>query len=462
MKKIIIFCLIGLFLVGCEKKGCNNELFEFGHSGILTFYVDESPIDALKNIKVRISNKGKEKILSLDDGNIKVNNFKFDEVGEYNAEVIYNNKVYKLRYKVEIRKWNKETDILWYKEEKNNYEIKTASELAGLAELVNSGNDFSGKTINLKCDVDLANFAWIPIGTNGLGTQIEYNKYFSGVFDGNNKTIYNLYTKANHPSLSEHLDENTSYYHFGLFGYVKNATIKNVKIKNVNIQNGMTNGYVRSMQGTAALVGHANGEVLIENNKILGNIIIKGEYKVGGLIGSSSGKSITIKNSYLRGDSNSFIGGSDSEFKDTNNFGGILGFSSSINTIIDNIISDIDVDGFTCGGIIGNVSEGSLIISNAVIYGEISNKEGSVVGGIIGGRFAEMNLKNCYIIGKVSSKDMLYSDVCVSKYGDINTDIVLENVYYNSDNFNEGINNSLNIIGISLEDIMKQLPNNLK
>lgn len=462
MKKIIIIVFLILCLVSCEKKGCNNDIFEFGHSGVLTFYVDENPLDKLKDIKVKITSKGKENVLSLDNQSFKVNKFKFDEIGDYVAEVIYNNKSYLLKYKVEIRKWNQKVDTSWYQENENIYTIKNANQLAGLASLVNEGNDFSGKTVTLACDIDLANLPWIPIGTNGTGKQVEYNKYFSGTFDGNNKTIYNLYTKALHNAVGEHLDESTSYYHFGLFGYVKNAIIKNVKINNVNILNGMTNGYVRSMQGTGALVGYASGDVILENNKVLGNISIKGEYKVGGLIGSCSGSSIVIKDVSVRGGSNSFIGGSDSEFKDTNNFGGILGFSASGNTKFENIISDIDVDGYTCGGIIGNATEGSMTISNACIYGDISNKEGSVVGGICGGRFINMTLSHCYIFGSVSSKDKTYADICVSKYGDTGVVISCNEVYFNSDNFKEDVNNTLSISGLSLEDLKNKLPDILK
>ena len=366
MKKIIFIMLVFIFLIGCDKKGCNNEVFEFGHLGVLTFYIDESPNDVLKNIKVRIISKGKERIINLEDKSIKVNNFVFDEVGEYIAGVQYKNRTYSLKYKVEIRKWDGKSDTSWYDENKDIFEIDNANQLAGLASLVNNGNNFENKKIVLKYDVDLNNLPWEPIGSNGIGCLVNYDKYFSGNFDGNNKTIYNLFTKAKHDKIGEHLDQNTSYYHFGLFGYVKNAVINNVTLYNVNIINGMTNGFVRSMQGTGALVGHSSGEVSLENNKVLGNILIKGEYKVGGIVGSSSGNMISIKNCYIRGDTSSFIGGSDALYKDTNNFGGVLGFSSSLRVELENIISDINVDGFTCGGIIGNAVDGDVTLKNTV------------------------------------------------------------------------------------------------
>ena len=225
----------------------------------------------------------------------------------------------------------------------------------------------------------------------------------------------------------------------------------------------MGNEFKRSFQGTGALVGYTNGEVLIENVKVLGKIKIKGEYKVGGVVGSCGGSSITVKNTYVRGDDNSFIGGTDEEYKDTNNFGGLVGFTATSKTIIDNVLTDIDVDGYTCGGIIGNVTEGTFSLTNACVYGNISNKEGSVVGGLVGGRFVNMKLSNCYVVGSVSSLNNTYSDILVSKYGDSSVNIEVENVYFNNTSFdNEKVHNSLNATSLSKEELDKKVPSNLK
>lgn len=463
MKKILFVFMLLLFIVGCDNKGCNNEVVEFGHSGVLTYYLDENPTEKLKSIKLKVTNKGKEINYPLSDKSIVVKNFTFDKIGEYTANVTFNNKNYTFKYKVEIRKWDGKTSTTWYSDTKDTLLISNANELAGFAKLVNEGNAFSGKVVKLKYDIDLNNLPWIPIGTNGVGSYSEFNKYFSGTFDGDGHIVYNLYTKANHPSSGEHLDVATSYFHFGLFGYVKNGTIKNLNIQNVDITNGMGNEYKRSYQGTAAVVGYTNGEVLIDNVKVLGQISIKGEYKVGGVVGSSSGTSITVKNTFVRGDKNSIIVGTDAEYKDTNNFGGLVGFTATSKTIMENVVSEIDVDGYTCGGIIGNVSEGTFELTNACVYGNISNKEGSVVGGFVGGRFVSMSLTNCYFIGSVSSLEKTYADVAVSKYGDSSVNITIKDVYFNNTGFDgEKVNNSLSIIGLSKEEINSKLPNNLK
>ena len=103
-------------------------------------------------------------------------------------------------------------------------EINSAAELAGLAVMVNNGNTLEGKTVNLMTNIDLNGKAWTPIGT-GLGN--ETSKAFKGTFNGNGKTITNLYVNTK---------DEVGQVPAGLFGYVSyNATISNLKICNVNI-----------------------------------------------------------------------------------------------------------------------------------------------------------------------------------------------------------------------------------
>ena len=68
--------------------------------------------------------------------------------------------------------WDGTVDTDWYTNAADGtgtankpYEISTAAQLAGLAELVNDGTaEFSGKTIKLAEDIDLDKREWIPIG----------------------------------------------------------------------------------------------------------------------------------------------------------------------------------------------------------------------------------------------------------------------------------------------------------
>ena len=75
-------------------------------------------------------------------------------------------------------------DTDWYNDTDKAFEIKTASDLAGVSKLAGEGNDFAGKTLTLAGDIDLAGKTWTPI------------KSFAGEFDGNEKTITGLQLEA--------------------------------------------------------------------------------------------------------------------------------------------------------------------------------------------------------------------------------------------------------------------------
>lgn len=129
-------------------------------------------------------------------------------------------------------------DTSWYSDELETYHISTASELAGLAVLVNEGNNFLGKTIILDRDIDLKEYKWESIGwsmpCNGPLNGQDYP--FCGTFDGNYHKIKNM---------SIH----TTRSNVGLFG--------------------------RTMIGFSV------------NNLGLENCSVKGEYYVGGIVGDN-------------------------------------------------------------------------------------------------------------------------------------------------------------------------------
>ncbi|MDR1943211.1 MAG: hypothetical protein LBQ19_00145, partial [Synergistaceae bacterium] len=60
-------------------------------------------------------------------------------------------------------------DPTWYNTTDTSFTLTTADQLAGLAELVNGGNNFSGKTVYLGNDISLLGYqagdGWTPIGT---------------------------------------------------------------------------------------------------------------------------------------------------------------------------------------------------------------------------------------------------------------------------------------------------------
>lgn len=100
----------------------------------------------------------------------------------------------------------KEVDSSWYDEKESKFTINKASELAGLAQLVNNGTRFEGKTITLENNLDLGNYDWTPIGN-----VVSYpGQTFAGTFKGNNKVISNM------KAVSKTKDHATA----GLFGSI--------------------------------------------------------------------------------------------------------------------------------------------------------------------------------------------------------------------------------------------------
>lgn len=127
--------------------------------------------------------------------------------------------------------------------------------------LVNSGTNFLGKTINLLCDIDMNGDEWIPIGVNGYP--------FRGSFNGNNHVIKNMVLRLN---LSLGTTASTRY--IGLFGLVgTNSQTSNILIKDIIIDKSCQMKY-DSYTGTiycSYVVGTLN-EGTIDNCKVYANV----------------------------------------------------------------------------------------------------------------------------------------------------------------------------------------------
>ncbi len=243
--------------------------------------------------------------------------------------------------------WNgTDIDTDWYSDETaDSFEIGTAAELAGLAQLVNNGNSFSGKTIVLTASINLDNKPWTPIGTSG--------NPFKGNFDGQNNTISNLF-----------IAQATN--NAGLFGLVGvrlesncNPVIENVSIVNARID--CTSG-----NNTGALAGTTYGTTL-SNCHVSGSISIicphtSASYNqlVGGLVGQGYTGTITDC---------SVIG--DIEIKGGVCVGGIngYGYASAYNCVVKDTSGEKGlVFSFSqVGGINGWCGEGSIEISGCTV-----------------------------------------------------------------------------------------------
>ena len=174
--------------------------------------------------------------------------------------------------------WDGTADTSWYNDEDTEFVITTAEQLAGLAELVDGGNTFAGKTVKLGNDIDLYLLADNdePTPFNPIGSY-RNEKAFNGTFDGQNYTISNM--SQNTWALD------TGYYYgdlgLGLFACVEDATIKNLTIDNASIS------------GESAICGAvaatAYGDTIFENITVKNTEIADYQYYAGGIVGWASG-----------------------------------------------------------------------------------------------------------------------------------------------------------------------------
>ena len=139
-------------------------------------------------------------------------------------------------------------------------------------------NSFSGKTVLLDADVDLANQDWTPIGQTGA-TQ------FTGTFDARNHTIKNLKVLNN--------DEGGNCAS-GLFGWLNSAIVKNLNISGAEITGHHNVGTIAGYLETSGCT--------IENcsveNAIISCTSANGEAngdKCGGIVGHAGNAGVVVK-----------------------------------------------------------------------------------------------------------------------------------------------------------------------
>lgn len=159
------------------------------------------------------------------------------------------------------------------------YEISTAEQLAGLAQLVNDGNNFSGKTIVLTADIDLNNQAWTPIG-NGFDAELA----FSGTFNGDGYTVSGL----NVPDT----------YFPGLFGQISTSAV----VQNLIVKGSVTGGDEASGTWAEAAGVAAYNDGCIQNCGFYGTVTGSSDGSVS-VYGLTGGMGVgTVKNCwYFKG-----------------------------------------------------------------------------------------------------------------------------------------------------------------
>ena len=256
----------------------------------------------------------------------------------------------------------------------NPYQITTAAELAWFRDFVNAGNETACARLEANIDMStvchpanesesVAELSWVPIGNS--------SRRWYGEFNGNNKTISNLYINA-------------SQTYSGFFGYAHNRNegqrgiIKDIIFEKVNITS--TADY------SGVLAGYA------WNTDISG---------------------ITVNSGSING---------------TTDVGGIMGYA--VATKISNCVNRISIEGsdYYIGGIVGYAGSSSSI-TNCANYGNVNG--GRAVGGIVG-QSEELTLCNVFSSGDVTFSSTATGSGLV--VGDVSSTLHISGyVIYNSD-----------------------------
>lgn len=229
----------------------------------------------------------------------------------------------------------------------NPYIITTAEELKWFRDEVNRGrNNICAKIadnvdvidMSTVCHVEdksqnLEEKSWEPIGNTS-------NNSYEGTFDGNYKTITNLYINANQK-------------YMGLFGYTRESTIKNLTFEYANVTN--TGVF------TGILVGYANTSTL-QNIKISNTCQMKGgEDNTGGIAGKLDGNAYNCVNY--------------ATVQGIEDVGGLFGFFASTGNSITACANygKVTASSQIAGGLVGYFYSGT--IQDCANYGDVKGTE---------------------------------------------------------------------------------------
>ena len=154
------------------------------------------------------------------------------------------------------------------------YEVSDVEGFMNFADAVKGGNTFEGQLVKLANDIDLAGQTVNPIGFTG-GTP----KVFEGTFDGNGKTIKNIYQQNLSGSYNQPV---------GLFSKVNNATFKNINLESFSMA---TYG-----SEAGAIATWATGDCTFENITVKNGSVVAYNCETGGVLGWADSGNFTFKN----------------------------------------------------------------------------------------------------------------------------------------------------------------------
>lgn len=221
---------------------------------------------------------------------------------------------------------------------------------------------------------------------------------FTGIFNGNNKKIKNLY--INRPA-----EENGEY--LGLFGHTRNATINNLKLENVSIFGYKHAGALSAFSEETNISNCSSSGSVSTIEKVAGGLI--GVLDVGTVTNSYSNCNVSSEDNFTGGLIATIFNGSLNNSFATGNVsgitevGGLVGYIHGTSDIL-NSYSIGNVNGKnSVGGFVGSVNGNNVTIIDSYSLGDViiffdSAYSSLYVGGFIGNG---SNIYTCYSTGRV-------------------------------------------------------------
>ena len=305
----------------------------------------------------------------------------------------------------------KAEELAWFRNQVNGGKNKICAKIADNVEVIDLKDFCHAEDVSQ----NLKELSWVPIGTA--------NKPYQGTFDGNNKTITNLYIKTK-----------TAQNNVGFFCMTRGATIQDLIFDNAKVENVSTT-YTKALC-TGILAGYAyadtNSPSHIKGIKTTKNCTVIGQNDTGGIVGNAS--NINLENcenrSSVKGES--YVGGIAGDYSYKNikrctNYG-------TVETVKNN--------SQRTGGIIGYANGTS--IEDCANYGKLTSK-GWYYGGIAGEMRGNSSIQNVFSYGDMT---YTYAPGIIIGYVDRNSTLTAKGIVaYNKEVLLNNSSENIKIVG---------------
>ncbi len=303
----------------------------------------------------------------------------------------------------------KAEELAWFRNQVNGGKNKICAKIADNVEVIDLKDFCHAEDVSQ----NLKELSWVPIGTA--------NKPYKGTFDGNNKTITNLYIKTAHNNV-------------GFFCMIMGATIQDLIFDNAKVENVSTT-YTKALC-TGILAGGSdagtNPPSHIKGIKTTKNCTVIGQNDTGGIVGNAC--NINIENCENR-----------SSVKGESYVGGIAGnyYYKNIKRCTNyGTVETVKNNSQRTGGIIGYANGTS--IEDCANYGKLTSK-GWYYGGIAGEMRGNSSIQNVFSYGDMT---YTYAPGIIIGYVDRNSTLTAKGIVaYNKEALLINSSENIKIVG---------------